>query len=188
MLGASYVLGRVVFFMPSAFGSLASVMSGQDTKYKGLFQVFSPSAKTSRFAILTVKKTGGTLQFGSSLAKNSEIERLMLSPGWQPAINFSLSRKECVKGSSIVRLKDGLFLITGGTAEGMLGTSNQSDPKTATVFDTTTKSVVKTFQLSHEWNNHLSLLLPDGKVLLVASVPVYGPYSMVMLIQRAPRL
>ncbi len=165
--------GAVIFFLPGRQADLSSVMAGQTPNYTGLFQVFSPSSKTSRLVILTVKRTGGTLQFGSFLAKNSEVERLMLSPSWQTVINFLRSRNEVIRGSSIARLKEGLFLITGGTAEGLRGTSNQSDPKTATVYDTTTKRVVKTFQLCHEWNNHLSLVLPDGRVLLVASVPIY---------------
>ncbi|MBS1997797.1 MAG: hypothetical protein JSS86_15850 [Cyanobacteria bacterium SZAS LIN-2] len=164
--------GTVLFFVPVVQTELDALARGQKSSYTGLFQVFSPDRKTSKLTVLTVKKNGSTLQFGAMLAKDSEMERLMLTPGWYEARLFSVSYPECVGGSSIIRLHHGLFLITGGTAQDNSGIG-AAFPQTATVFDSVSRRAVKTFKLQHRWHCHLSLLLPDGKVLLVGGHPKY---------------
>ena len=176
--------GTVLFFKPPTRLELIKVMIESATNYTGLFLAYSPLTGETNLEKITVTKHDNTLVFNSYHAKASEIERTRMTTGWQKAMDFCASRKlqfnekfgrvsVGVKDSSIVRLKNDQFLITGGQ-------STYTSPDMAlmaTIYDTKTDSIVKQFALCSRRRNHISLLLPDGNVLLVGGEQEHGTHS-----------
>ncbi|CAN5583607.1 hypothetical protein BH11CYA1_BH11CYA1_26220 [soil metagenome] len=176
--------GTVLFFKPSTRLDLDKVMTGTLTNYNGNFLAYSPTTGKSSLEKMEVAKHDKTLAFDSYRAKFSELERTRLTSDWRNVINFCASRKlqfnekfgrisVGVKDASIVRLKSDYFLVTGGQ-------STYSSPdmaQMATVFDSKTDSIVKQFVLCSRRRNHISLLLPDGKVMLAGGQQEHGPQS-----------
>jgi hypothetical protein len=163
--------GTVIFFQPRLRPELASVLNSEKANFENLFQVVSPVAKTSTIEKLLVRKTGRTLQFGSHLALESEIERQRLSPGWETVRAFcdnngkSPDKKESLQNASIIRLANGQFLISGGevySRDAGFGPVKH----TAIVFDSKSNAIVRSIPLCGVRRHHLSLQLPSGKVLL----------------------
>lgn len=169
--------GTVLFFHPSMRQKLRSIVNRETSKYKGTFQIFSPPTNKSQLLDLDVQEKNGFLEIGKWTAKPSELDRLVIAPEW-PSIYKHLESlfpgptklESGVISSSIVRLNGSRFLITGGVANishSRPTTATAAVGSTATVFDAVTGKVIRTFSLCQSRKRHRSLLLPDGRVLLL---------------------
>jgi hypothetical protein len=168
--------GTILFFQPSMRKKLRSIMRKETSEYKGTFQWFIPSTKESAIEVLNVSEINGSLKIGHWTAKASELDRLVISPDWQNVYNYCASLFPGPKGysglssSSIIRLKGSLFLITGGATNRRHPTPSEEEMEsTATIFDASSGQAVRSFRLCQRHRRHMSVLLPDGNVLLLGT-------------------
>lgn len=168
--------GTILFFHPNARQKLRSIMKRETPEYNGIFQRFSPSTKESAIEFLNVREIDGSLKIGHWTAKASELDRLAISPDLPKVYDYCASLFpgpkgfSGVSGSSIIRLHGKQFLITGGGANLLQPTpASEAIESNATMFDAATGQVVKTFPLCQRQFRHMSILLPDGRVLLRGS-------------------
>lgn len=167
----------ILFFHPSMRQKLRSIINKEVLEYRGTFQSFSTPTKESQLLVLDVREKNGLLEIGKWTVKASELDRLVIAPEWPSIYKFLESLfpgptklQSGVITSSIVRLNGSRFLITGGVANVTRShptAASAAVGSTATVFDAATGKVVRTFSLCQNRKRHQSLLLPDGRVLLL---------------------
>lgn len=168
--------GTILFFQPSLREELRSLMDGKSLELTGLFQSYKPSTKESAIEKLNATVNNGSLKIGRWTANKTEIDRLALSPDLSRVKDYCAALfpgpkgLSGVSGYSVVRLKGTQFLITGGGANKITPTkASEAIESTATILDTATGEVIKTFPLRQRHRLHMSILLNDGRVLLLGT-------------------
>lgn len=176
--------GTILFFHPRIRDKFRLLLDRKTPPFSASFLMFSTGNPAQRIVDLEVKESVGTLSIGAWRAPKKELDRLSVSPEFPSLYKYCRSLfpgssiiYSGVCHSSFIRLQDSQFLITGGSRNGFEG-SITSDPVayTATVYDVLANKVLKSFRLKAAHELHTSMLLPDGKVLLVGG---RGPLEIV---------
>jgi len=163
--------GTIVFFNPAMRAGFRQILNGQITSLPIPVMLYRDTVKIKPEEI-NISKVGSTLLFGKLKARSSEIDRLKLSPEWDKMYKFfGRGTNSGLTGCSVIRLKNGLFLISGDVSIGGKAT-DQFRVKTALVYDGNSDSIIKSIPMPEFRRRHNSIELSDGKVALIGGVSV----------------
>lgn len=155
----------ILFFNPVERRKIRSIMTGKIVNSQIPCLSSVASEKNWKIEQLDVKQQNSVLQFNNHQISESEMLRLKLTKDWEQMIE---NKRIVPADASIVRLMPNRFLITGGRSDKTSDALSQQDPgQLAFVYDSSLDKVLKKFYLKQHRYHHLSLLLPDGKVLLL---------------------
>lgn len=157
--------GTILFINPIDREKLRSIVSRKAERDHISCIIFNPTNYTQKAEQLDVKLSNNFLEIGNFKISESEMLRLRLTKDWAQVIeNKRIFPADC----SIVRLMSNKFLVTGGRSAVRNGTiTEENSENSAMIYDSESNTVVKKFHLRQHRYHHLSLLLPNGKVLLI---------------------
>ena len=160
------VSDEVIFFSPKVLPMFRAALQGKAKSFKIRIERYANGVKPSTYQLARVKAANGELLIDGVAVQRSDLDRLGLSPDFECFYEEEerpcRSHRKVFPGrSSLLRIRDSVFLITGGMGQ------NGECSKTAVLYDIATNTVIKKFDLRRKNYDHISLLLSDGKVLLL---------------------
>jgi len=182
----------ILFFSPHLRPLLREILAGEKDNQDGDFYVLEPGTGPVFRKLSISRSSFYNLQIGTWSIDLRELDRLVLSPEIAKIYQYQETRcrgradyERGVSSSSILRIKNSVFLITGGGTNVVTPTPEiQRIESSAILYDASTGTVIKTFQLKMPRRRHISLLINPQKVLLVGGSMETCPFLEIIDIEH----
>lgn len=168
----------IIFFSPVIREQLIEVVGRKLKSFESFCQIVDLDNRVSRIDKLMISMEGEWLKIGSYSVPPSELERLKLTADWQDVFEFCRSINKTaepgeprgIDDASVAKLAKSRFLITGGMCQAIRRLSTPRFGQLATLYNTQTHQIEKSFNLKCYRKTHSSLTLSNGEVLLIGGL------------------